>query len=81
QCAVRLLAAAIGYFERIGLPEHSIADSHTFERAVMVRHAILGDAGFAAAWDAGRALSLAEAISEALGTEQQMCAETHRGMR
>jgi predicted ATPase/DNA-binding XRE family transcriptional regulator len=81
QCAVRLLAAAISYFERIGLPEHSIADSHPFERAVMVRHAILGDAGFAAAWDAGRALSLEEAISEALGTEQQMCAETHRGMR
>ncbi len=70
QCAVRLLAAAISYFERIGLPEHSIADSHPFERAVMVRHAILGDAGFAAAWDAGRALSLEEAISEALGEDE-----------
>jgi non-specific serine/threonine protein kinase len=69
QCAVRLLAAAVGHFERIGLPEHAFTYAHTFERAVMARRAMLGEATFAAAWEAGRALSLEEAVAEALDEE------------
>jgi hypothetical protein len=38
----------------------------TNERAIAETQAQMGDAAFAAAWDAGRALPLEEAVNEAL---------------
>jgi tetratricopeptide (TPR) repeat protein len=68
--AARLLAAATSLVERLGMRKTSMAESAGFERGVMAVRAVVGDAAFAAAWNAGSALSLEEAIAEALGTEQ-----------
>jgi hypothetical protein len=41
----------------------------TYERQFVLARAHLGDSAFAAAWAAGEALSLDQAIAEALGDE------------
>jgi PAS domain S-box-containing protein len=46
------------------------AARHTYERLLVQARAQLGEAGFAAAWAVGDALSLEQAIAEALGDQQ-----------
>jgi hypothetical protein len=46
------------------------ADQIDYQRNVAAMRAVLGEAAFAAAWDAGRALTLEQAIAEALGEEK-----------
>ena len=62
--AARRYGAADGIRERLGM-EVSAARRTTYERAVVAVRDTLGTAAFAAAWDAGRALTLDEAIAEA----------------
>jgi tetratricopeptide (TPR) repeat protein len=65
EAAARLLGAADGFREAVGavLAANERADH---ERAVTAAGEALGAAAFTAAWDAGRLLSLDEAIAEAL---------------
>ena len=64
ELAARLLGAAEGAREAVGgllkLPERA-----AYERAAAAARASLGDVAFAAAWAAGRALSLEEAVAAA----------------
>jgi predicted ATPase/DNA-binding SARP family transcriptional activator len=64
--AARLWGAAAALREALGAAHspHEIADH---EREVQVARAQLDEATFAAAWEAGRALSLEQAVAEALG--------------
>jgi hypothetical protein len=64
--AVRLLGAAEAVVQTFGrsLP---VAVPEEYQRTVDGARAALGEAAFAAAWEAGRALSLEEAIRCALG--------------
>jgi predicted ATPase len=64
--AVRLLGAAAGLRDLLGSARHPM-DRAAVERAEATLRATLGDAAYASAWNAGRALSLDEAIYEALG--------------
>jgi tetratricopeptide (TPR) repeat protein len=63
--AIRLLAAAEAFCETFGA-RPPVADPKEYERTVAEGRAALGEAGFAAAWAAGRALSLEQAIGFAL---------------
>jgi predicted ATPase/DNA-binding CsgD family transcriptional regulator len=62
--AARLLGAAEAQRERLGTPVNSFQRSD-YERCVARARAGLGEDAFAAAWAAGRALSLADAVAEA----------------
>jgi tetratricopeptide (TPR) repeat protein len=62
-CAVRLLGAAATLFERIGL---SRADQVDFDYLVAAARAQVDEVAFAAAMAEGRALTLEQAIAEAL---------------
>jgi predicted ATPase len=62
--AARLLGATAAQFEAIGAAMWS-ADQIDYQRNVAAMRAVLGEAAFAAAWDAGRALTLEQAIAEA----------------
>jgi hypothetical protein len=64
ECGARLLSAAESLYDTIGLswPE-ARAD---FERYMAAARAQLDEATFAAAWAEGRALSLEQAVTEAL---------------
>jgi predicted ATPase/class 3 adenylate cyclase len=64
--AVRLLGAAASVRDVLGSARHPM-DRSAVERAEGALRAALGDAAYAAAWNAGRALSLEEAVYEALG--------------
>ena len=72
--AARLFGAADVLRESVGvpLPANERADHERYVDAV---RAALGDESFAAAWDAGRALRLDEAIAEALALAQELAAE------
>jgi tetratricopeptide (TPR) repeat protein len=63
--AVRLLAAAHALREAIGTPLSPDKQPEQEERLLALREA-LGDTAFAAAWDAGRALTWEQAVAEAL---------------
>jgi predicted ATPase/class 3 adenylate cyclase len=64
--AARLLGAALLQWERIGVsPERN--DARDLEWFVATARAQLGEEAFAAAWAAGRALTLEQAVAEALG--------------
>jgi tetratricopeptide (TPR) repeat protein len=63
--AIRLLAAAEAFCETFGA-RPPVADPQEYERTVADARTALGEAGFAAAWAAGRALSLEQAIGCAL---------------
>ncbi|HET9979886.1 MAG TPA: tetratricopeptide repeat protein, partial [Ktedonobacterales bacterium] len=69
--AARLLGVAETLRENTGapLPANERAD---VEEAVAAARAALGEEAWAAAFAAGRALSLEEAVTEALGTDQTM---------
>jgi hypothetical protein len=62
--ATRLLAMAEVVRDRLGTSLEEQRGSH--DEAVAIARAALGEGPFAAAWEAGRALPLAEAIAEAL---------------
>jgi hypothetical protein len=61
---VRLLGAAAAMRGEIGTPL-PIVDRAAIEDAMATARAVLGEASFAAAWTAGQALSLEQAITEA----------------
>lgn len=63
--AVRLLAAAEGIRESMGARLSPIMHED-YRQAVTDAHAALGDHVYAAAWEAGRALTMEQAIAEAL---------------
>ena len=63
--AIRLLGAAEAYCETLGAPP-PVADPTDHERTVAEGRSALGEAGFAAAWAEGRAMSLEQAIGCAL---------------
>jgi tetratricopeptide (TPR) repeat protein len=63
--ATRLSGAAAALRDEIGAPLPP-ADRPAYERAVAALHTALGDDAFEAYWEAGRALSLEQAIAEAL---------------
>jgi non-specific serine/threonine protein kinase len=67
--AARLLGAAAALRERVGAPRrpHGRADT---ERAAAPARAALGEAAWVAAFASGRALTLEEAIAEALGDDE-----------
>jgi hypothetical protein len=67
--AARLLGATAAQFEAIGAAMWP-ADQIEYQRNVAALRAVLGEAGFAAAWAAGRALTLEQAIAEAFGGEK-----------
>ncbi|HEX5572262.1 MAG TPA: hypothetical protein VFX31_12795, partial [Ktedonobacterales bacterium] len=69
--AARLFGAADALLERIGLVLAPV-DALTFDRDLASARAALDPAIFAAAWDAGAALTTEDAIAEAL-------AEARRG--
>lgn len=61
--AARLLSAARTLGRAAGV--HTLAHHYQFERAVTTARSRLNDAAFDEAWDAGRCLSLEQAIAEA----------------
>ena len=67
--AVRLFAAAEALREAIGAVE---ARSSSVEDAREMARAALGETAFAVAWDAGRALTLSDAVTEALRVPRDM---------
>jgi non-specific serine/threonine protein kinase len=69
QRAVRLFAAAEALREAIGAVE---SRSSSVEEARKMAHAALDEAAFAVAWDAGRALTLSDAVTEALRVSRDM---------
>jgi non-specific serine/threonine protein kinase len=62
--AARLFGAAVGQREAIGNP-FKLPERAVYDRAIDAARSALGADEFAAAWDAGRALSLAEAAADA----------------
>ena len=64
--AAQLLGAAAALRETIGAPQPPLEQAEV-EQAVAEARAALGEAVWAAAFAAGRALSLEQAIAEALG--------------
>jgi hypothetical protein len=67
--AARLLGATAAQFEAIGAAMWS-ADQIDYQRNAAALRAVLGQEAFAAAWDAGRALTLEQAIAEAFPDEK-----------
>jgi non-specific serine/threonine protein kinase len=65
QVAARLFGAAVAMAEGIGFA-FDLPARATFERAAAAGRARLGEAAFAAAWGAGRALPVEAAVAEAL---------------
>jgi hypothetical protein len=63
--SARLFGAAAALRETLGTPLMTLYHDH-YRRALAATQALLDDATFTAAWNAGRALTLEEAISEAL---------------
>lgn len=66
--AVRLLGAASALRDIIRTPMRRI-DSAQYDRTVTSARAAVGEDAFAAAWAVGRAMTLEQAIDEALGKE------------
>jgi predicted ATPase/DNA-binding SARP family transcriptional activator len=64
--AVRLLGAGEAFCETLGV-RPPVAIAAEYERTVAEGRAALGEAAFAAAWAAGRAMSLEQAVAYALG--------------
>ncbi len=64
QSAVRLLGASRTLFEAVRVPTYPRYLAR-YERAVAAAKSALGETAFANAWEAGRALALEQAVSEA----------------
>jgi predicted ATPase/transcriptional regulator with XRE-family HTH domain len=70
--AARLLSAAESLLDSIGLSVSVWPDTHAdFDRYLAATRAQLSEAAFAAAWAAGRAMTLERAIAEALSVTEQ----------
>ena len=67
--AVRLLGATAAQFKAIGAAMWP-ADRIDYHRTEASIRTVLGEEAFAAAWDAGRALTLEQAIAEAFPDEK-----------
>ena len=65
----RLMGAAEAFRDTIGVPILLPADRAAHERGVAGLRAALGEGTFRMAWAAGRALSMADAIQEAVAIE------------
>ena len=63
--AARLLGAAAALREALGIPVPA-SEREDHDRAVAATRTALGETAFAAAWAAGRALPVEEAVNEAL---------------
>jgi predicted ATPase/DNA-binding SARP family transcriptional activator len=63
--AIRLLGAAEAFCETFGA-QQPVADAPEYDRSVAEGRAALGEAGFAAAWAEGRAMSVEQAVAYAL---------------
>jgi non-specific serine/threonine protein kinase len=63
----RMLGATEAFRDWIGLRLRVADNQPALEQAVVAVRAVLGEAAFAAAWAAGRKLSPAQAVDEALG--------------
>ena len=63
--AVRLFGAAATVRDSIGHPPYP-DEQHEYDRLLTAAREQLGDDAFVAAWAAGRALTLEQAIAEAL---------------
>jgi non-specific serine/threonine protein kinase len=61
--ATRLFGAAGAWREAIGAPPNPV-DLPAYERATVAARAALGEAAFAAAWTAGRTLSVEQTVAE-----------------
>jgi non-specific serine/threonine protein kinase len=67
--AARLLGAAAELFRTVSQKMQSV-DQVEFERSVAAVRARMDEAGFAAAWAAGRAMSLDQAVADALSDRE-----------
>jgi len=74
QRAVRLVGAAAVVRERFGVPLSPVAGVE-FRRHLEEIRASLGDEAYTAAWNAGRALTLEQAIADALGMADTLSPE------
>jgi non-specific serine/threonine protein kinase len=73
--AIRILGAAEVFCGTLGA-RSPVADPTEYERTVAEGRAALGEEAFAAAWAAGRALSLDQAVAEAFGGSDASSTET-----
>jgi predicted ATPase/DNA-binding CsgD family transcriptional regulator len=76
--AVRLFGAAVGQREAIGNP-FKLPERAVYDRAIDAARSVLPEDDFAAAWDAGRARSLAEAAAEAFAALDEIGREMTTG--
>jgi non-specific serine/threonine protein kinase len=74
ETAARLYGAADAQRERVGRPVEGLFRAE-YERDVAIARESLGEAAFAAAWAAGRALPPEQAVAEALDPEWGVAAE------
>ena len=79
EAAARLFGAAVGQREEIGNP-FKLPERAVYHRAIGAARALLGD-DFAAAWDAGRTLSLQDAIAEAFAALDEVGRRATAGAR
>jgi DNA-binding CsgD family transcriptional regulator len=75
--AARLFGAAVGHREAIGNP-FKLPERAVYDRAIDAARSMVGD-DFAAAWNAGRALSMAEATTEALALLDEIAGQVATG--
>jgi DNA-binding CsgD family transcriptional regulator len=76
----RMLGAAEALRDRMGLRLRVGANQPALEQAVAAVRAVLGEAAFAAAWAAGRKLSPAQAVAEALDLAMPSTPSISRGL-
>jgi predicted ATPase/DNA-binding CsgD family transcriptional regulator len=79
EAAARLFGAATGQREAIGNP-FKLPERDVYERAIDAARAVLSDGDFAAAWAAGCALSLSDAVAEAFTTLDEIERRTATGV-
>jgi predicted ATPase/class 3 adenylate cyclase len=68
--AARLRGAATSLREAIGAPR-TPTDQERFDREIAEARAALGESAFSAAWEAGRAMTLEQAVEYALGEKER----------
>lgn len=66
EVAARLLGAASGHRERIGLRYRAVDDEIAISQALATIRTNLGEQAFSSAWEAGRRMSWDQAVAEAL---------------
>jgi non-specific serine/threonine protein kinase len=76
--AARLFGAAVGQREAIGNP-FKLPELAVYDYAINAARSKLNDDDFADSWDAGRALSLTEAVAEAFATLDEIGSQATSG--